>query len=80
MSLHQNDRRRVTRVQLPPWLSRAKALGPTGVSEIIFMFLTDCKWNKIPPSSHHPEGAKALERCVGFTPREMPPQAEPVAS
>lgn len=44
----QNGRRSLTPLQFAPPVLRAKALGLMGSFKIGFMFITDCKWNKIP--------------------------------
>lgn len=64
---------------LAPRVPRVKALEPTGFSKIVFMLITDCKWNKIPPTPSL-SWAKAVERRTGFMPGEMPPHVEPVPS
>lgn len=46
---------------------RGKALEPMGSSEIVFMLVTDCKWNKIPPSGRRLwRGARGS--CLGKCP------------
>lgn len=56
-------------MQLALLLPRAKALELTGFSRIVFMFMTDCKWNKIPPC---PPGRRlwrgAQGSCLGKCP------------
>lgn len=58
-------------MQLAPWVPRAKALKLTGFSKVVFMFMTHCKWNKIPTPQ-----VKALERCTELMPSEMPHHVE----
>uniref|UniRef100_A0A8C3E8Q5 Sarcospan n=1 Tax=Corvus moneduloides TaxID=1196302 RepID=A0A8C3E8Q5_CORMO len=72
MSLQQNGRRSFTPVQFAPQVLRAKALGLVGSSKIVFRFMRDCKWNKVPLPLK-----KGFGEVWGAFLLEMPPYVEP---